>query len=92
MKRFTIYRDIRKKALIFGLAVGSFAVQMTSVIASLLLIIFSFNLVMIILLIGWNMGLYIFLLRAKTRVLFSTVSSRIELLSNKQLGIDGYKD
>jgi len=92
MKSYVVYRDIRKKALIFGLAVGSFAIQMTSVISSLLLIIFSFNLFMIILLIGWNIGLYIFLLRARTMVIPPQGGSAIKLLSNKQTGINGYKD
>lgn len=92
MKSYKIYRNIRKKALIFGLGVGSFAIQMTSVIASLLLIIFSFHLVMIFFLSGWNIGLYSFLLRTKTLTLPTLGSSEIQLLSNKQTGIDGYKD
>ena len=78
--------------MIFGLSVGSFAIQMTSVIASLLIIIFSFSLVSVLLLPTWNIGLYIFLLRSPVfRIPFHSKSS-LTLISNKQIGLIRYED
>ncbi len=48
MKTFIPYKNIRKRAMILGLPLALFALQMISVIASLLLIIFSFSLGMIV--------------------------------------------
>ncbi|MCX2839088.1 hypothetical protein OQ279_13105 [Salinimicrobium sp. MT39] len=58
MKRYEIYRHIRRKALIYGLPVGMFALMMLSVIGSLLMIIFSFGFSIILLAVLWNLGLY----------------------------------
>lgn len=44
MKSFKVYRHIRRQALIFGLPVALFALQMVGVIGSLFIIIFSFSL------------------------------------------------
>ena len=44
MKKFIPYKNIRKRAMILGLPLSFFALQMISVIASLMLIIFSFSL------------------------------------------------
>lgn len=43
MKRFEVYRHIRKRALIFGLPVAFFALQIMAVIGSLMAVIFSFG-------------------------------------------------
>ncbi len=43
MKKFEVYKNIRKQALIMGLPVSLFAVMMLAVIASFLFIIFSFS-------------------------------------------------
>ncbi|WP_299546989.1 hypothetical protein [Seonamhaeicola sp.] len=58
MKRYKVYKDIRKRAVIMGLPISLFALMMTSVIGSLLFIIFSFNLLVIILVFIFNGGLY----------------------------------
>jgi hypothetical protein len=63
MKTYPIYRSIRKKALIFGLPVSLFALQMVVVIGSLLVIIFSFGIVVILGALLLNLGLYVGLLR-----------------------------
>ena len=43
MKKFEIYKNIRKHALIMGLPISLFAVMMLAIIASLMFIIFSFS-------------------------------------------------
>ena len=63
MKRYEIYRNIRKKALIYGLPVPLFALMMLSIIGSLLVIIFSFSLMVIIAAVLWNLVLYFILTR-----------------------------
>lgn len=42
MKRYTMYRDIRKEALIMGLPVMLFGVQIVALVLSLFLLIFFF--------------------------------------------------
>lgn len=59
MKRFEIYKNIRKRAVIMGLPISLFALMMTAVIGSLLFIIFSFSLSVIIGVFVFNGGLYI---------------------------------
>ncbi|WP_116524894.1 hypothetical protein [Seonamhaeicola aphaedonensis] len=59
MKKYEVYKDIRKRAMIMGLPISLFALQMTVVIGSLLFIIFSFSLSVIILVFIFNGGLYI---------------------------------
>jgi hypothetical protein len=59
MKKFEIYKNMRKQALIWGLPLSYFALQMVSVISSLLIIIFSFSLAAIFGLVVWNALLYI---------------------------------
>lgn len=63
MKRYRIYRNIRKKALIFGLSVPMFALQMLSVVGALLVIIFSFSAGVILGALLFNSALYIVLLK-----------------------------
>lgn len=59
MKRFEVYKNIRKRAVIMGLPISLFALMMTAVIGSLLIIIFSFSFLMIIGVFVFNAGLYI---------------------------------
>jgi len=59
MKRFEIYKNIRKRAVIMGLPISLFALMMTSVIGSLLFIIFSFSFTVILSVFVFNAGLYI---------------------------------
>jgi len=40
MKRFEVYRNIRKKAMIWGLPISLFAMMMVAIIASLLVLFF----------------------------------------------------
>ena len=63
MRRYQIHRNIRQKALIYGLPVPLFALMMLSIISSLLVIIFSFDLLLILGGIAWNLTLYIALIR-----------------------------
>lgn len=63
MKRYQIHRNIRQKALIYGLPVPLFALMMLSIIATLLVIIFSFDLLLILGGIAWNLTLYISLVK-----------------------------
>ena len=58
MKQFNPYRNIRIKAMIMGLPLSFFAVQMTAVIGSLLVVIFSFSLSMIVGVVAFNVKLF----------------------------------
>jgi hypothetical protein len=59
MKRFEVYKNIRKRAVIMGLPISLFALMMTSVIGSLLFIIFSFSFSIIISVFVFNAVLYV---------------------------------
>ncbi|UMB54228.1 hypothetical protein MKD41_01820 [Lutibacter sp. A64] len=59
MKKFEVYKDIRKRAEIMGLPIALFALMMIAIIGSLLLIIFSFSFTVIISVFVCNAGLYI---------------------------------
>ncbi|MEC7769793.1 MAG: hypothetical protein VX798_01330 [Bacteroidota bacterium] len=58
MKTYRTYRNIRKRAMIMGLPISLFALQMVSVIGSLLIIIFSFHFGVIVGLLLFNALLY----------------------------------
>lgn len=58
MKKYEVYRNIRKQAMIMGLPISLFALQMVSVIGSLLVIIFSFHLGVIVGLLLFNALLF----------------------------------
>ena len=90
MKSYAVYRNIRRNAVIFGLEVSSFAIQMSSVIASLLLIIFAFRLLLLLALLVWNFGLYITLLRIHTFSITQLSARLPSLISNKQTGLSKY--
>jgi len=47
MKKYEVYRHIRRRALVFGLPVSLFVLQMLAVIGSLITVIFSFHLVLL---------------------------------------------
>ena len=59
MKKFEVYKNIRKRALIMGLPISLFALMMLAVIGSLLFIIFSFSFYGIIGVFIVNVMLYI---------------------------------
>ena len=63
MKRYDIYRNIRKKALIYGLPVPLFALMMMCVIGSLLVIIFSFSFMVVVGVMFLNLIIYVVLSR-----------------------------
>ena len=88
MKSYFVYRNIRKQALIFGLPLTLFAIQMVSVITSLLMIIFSFRVLLIFLILFWNLGLYFVLLRYQNS-LFQIGAGKIfpGLISNRKPGL-----
>ncbi len=85
MKRFETYRDIRRAAVIFGLPIAGFAGLMGSVILSLLVIIFSFHLILLLLLTLWNIALYIGLLKIKTIQGLLPASGGPNAITNKQV-------
>lgn len=90
MKSYTVYRNIRREAMIFGLPVNSFAIQAGSVIASLLLIIFAFKLLLLFVLVVWNLGLYVSLLRLRSFPFMLSAGSLPVIISNKKTGISQY--
>ncbi len=59
MKKFEVYKDIRKKAMLMGLPLALFAILMIAIIASLLIIIFSFSFLVISIVFIGNATLYI---------------------------------
>ncbi|MFC4218957.1 hypothetical protein [Flagellimonas marina] len=58
MKKYEIYRNIRKRAMILGLPISLFALLIVSVIGSMLVIIFSFSLGVIVALLLFNALLF----------------------------------
>lgn len=85
MKRYEVYRNIRKKALIYGLPIAFFALMMLCVIGSLLVIIFSFSLWMIVSVAGLNLTLYFLLIRmAANPQLLHFRSAFPQMISNKK--------
>ena len=59
MKRYEVYKNIRKRAVIMGLPISLFALMMVAVIGSLLFIIFSFSFTVIIGALFFNVKLYV---------------------------------
>lgn len=93
MKKYEIYRNIRKRALIFGLPVSLFALQMAAVIGSLMVIIFSFGMVLIFVMVLVNLSLYVVLLKMTNRphiLHFSKVFPKA--ISNKKTNDLNYED
>ena len=90
MKKYIPYKNIRKGAVIFGLPLPLFALMMLSIIASLLVIIFSFSLGVIISALLFNAGLYIGLHRISRLLEFLQMSSGFpKIITNKKdSGID----
>nr|WP_246849012.1 hypothetical protein [Aquimarina sp. U1-2] len=76
---------MRKRAVIFGLPISLFALMMVSILASLLIIIFSFSFGIIIGLMVFNGGLYIALTRiANNPQLFQMSNPFPKIISNKR--------
>ncbi|MBI6116008.1 hypothetical protein [Salegentibacter maritimus] len=92
MKNFEVYRNIRKRAMIWGLPVSLFALMMLSIIGSLLVIIFSFNLGMIILAFISNILLYILLTKlSRNPYLFQVLKVFPRTISSKRLSDINYE-
>ena len=94
MKKYEPYRNIRKGAVIFGLPLTLFALMMLSIIASLLVIIFSFSLGVIISALLFNAFLYIGLNRISRLLEFLQMTGAFpKMISNKRnSGIHYEKD
>ncbi|AVR44224.1 hypothetical protein C7S20_02515 [Christiangramia fulva] len=90
MKSFSIYRSIRQKALLYGLPLERFAILMSSVILSLLVVIFSFGFMAVVFCFFWNTALYFSLLRLKTFRSGMLTGKGIAFISCKQLGLGKY--
>jgi len=85
MKKFEVYKNIRKRAVIFGLSISLFALMMVSILVSLLIIIFSFSFWVIIGLLTFNACLYMALTRiAHNPQLFQRSNMFPEIISNKR--------
>lgn len=92
MKRYEVYKNIRKRAVIFGLPISLFALMMVSVIASLLIIIFSFSFVMIIGILIFNATLYVALSRlTHNPQLFQMAKAFPRIISNKKTSSFDYE-
>ncbi|MDF0707661.1 hypothetical protein [Flagellimonas okinawensis] len=86
MKKYEIYRNIRKKAMIMSLPISLFALMMVSVIGSLLIIIFSFSFGVIVALLLFNALLFGALAQwAKNPQLLSVQKVFPYCISNKKL-------
>lgn len=93
MKRFEIYRNMRQRALIYGLPISLFALMMLCVIGSLLVIIFSFSLGIIIGALVLNVTLYIVLTRiSQNPQLLNYKKVFPEMLSSKKSSGLSYED
>ncbi len=85
MKKFEVYKNIRKRAVIFGLPISLFALMMVSILVSLLVIIFSFSLGIIIGVLVLNVVLYIALTQiASNPQLFQMAKAFPKIISNKR--------
>jgi len=93
MKKYEIYRNIRKRAVIFGLPIFLFALMMISVVASLLVIIFSFSLGIIMSALVINLTLYIALTRITSNPqLFQMAGAFPRIISNKRNSAFDYEE
>nr|WP_141876692.1 hypothetical protein [Gramella sp. Hel_I_59] len=94
MKRFEVYKNIRKRAVIFGLSISLFALMMVSILASLLIIIFSFSFGIIIGVLVLNASLFVVLTRiTHNPQIFQMANVFPKIMSNKKTsGFDYEQD
>lgn len=94
MRTFEVYKNIRKRAVIFGLPISLFAVMMIAILASLLVIIFSFSFGIIIGVLIINAALYIVLTRINNNPqIFQMAKAFPRIISNKRnSGLDYEQD
>ena len=92
MKRFEVYKNIRKRAMIFVLPISLFAMMMGSILASLLIIIFSFSFMMIVGVLFFNSTLYIGLTRFSSNPQLLQFGKPFpKIISNKKISIFNYE-
>ncbi|PNW27423.1 hypothetical protein BKP44_13425 [Formosa algae] len=85
MRHYEVYKNIRKRAVIFGLPITLFALMIVSIVGSLLIIIFSLSFKMIIGVLIFNGSLYILLTRISTNPnLFQFSKPFPKIISNKR--------
>ncbi|MDO7173192.1 hypothetical protein [Mariniflexile sp. AS56] len=85
MKKYEVYKNIRKRAVIFGLPISLFALMLVSILASLLVIIFSFSFGVIIGILIFNATLYVALTRITNNPqLFQMAKAFPRIISNKR--------
>ena len=93
MKKYEVYKNIRKRAVIFGLPISLFALMMVSVLASLLIIIFSFSFRLIIGILVFNAALYVALTRIiNNPQLFQITKTFPKIISNKRNSSFDYEE
>ena len=93
MKKYEVYKNIRKRAVIFGLPISLFALMMVSILVSLLIIIFSFSFVMIIGILIFNAALYVALTRiTNDPQLFQMAKAFPQIISNKRNSAFDYEE
>nr|WP_026914604.1 hypothetical protein [Christiangramia portivictoriae] len=94
MKRFEVYKNIRKRAVIFGLSISLLALMMVSILASLLIIIFSFSFGIIIGVLVLNSFLFVVLTRiTHNPQIFQMANAFPKIMSNKKTsGFDYEQD
>ncbi len=93
MKIYEVYKNIRKQAMIIGLPISLFALMMVSVIGSLFVIIFSFNLGVIISVLVFNIGLYIVFTYVTNKPSTPHIQQVFpETISNKKLSPLSYEE
>ncbi|WNH11992.1 hypothetical protein [Thalassobellus suaedae] len=85
MKKYEVYKNIRKRAIIFGLPISLFALMMIAIVASLLVIIFSFSFIVVIGVLIGNTTLYIALTKfAHNPQLLQVARVFPKIISNKK--------
>lgn len=93
MKKYEVYRNIRKGAIIMGLPISLFALMLVSVIGSLLIIIFSFSLGVILSVVICNIVLYLVLTQiTRQPALFKLQKVFPQTISNKKLSPFSYEE
>ena len=93
MKRYEVYKNIRKGAMIWGLPISLFAIMMLAILASLLIIIFSFSLLVIIGAILLNGTMYIVLTKIASKAISLNLTRVFpRIISNKKENIQHYVD
>lgn len=93
MRRYEVYKNIRKGAMIWGLPISLFAMMMLAILVSLLIIIFSFSFLVIIGAILLNGTLYIVLTKIASKAIALNITRVFpKIISNKKENLTHYVD